>query len=406
MILSPRKISSRLTIFLILIAPISLFSQVKINSKAPEIIVTSWLTKNKSPLELKNKFIVLEFWATWCVPCIEALPHLNRLQNSFAGQSNLKFLSITDESLRKISSITGRFHFSSIILSDTTKATLNNFKINYLPTTILINDKGIVKWIGMPNDLSESLLNDFITDKLVVGNENVIDKSISSIIKTPNDSLRIKYTSVFYDEKTNDFFGMTDLNLFESKKSAQKIFKNVYNRLQIGVKIQNLFADLLETSLVNISLPDDIKNLYVSYCFKRDSLSSVDDGRRELLNRSLERLKLKIKTDTQLSKAYIIRVADSSKLKKSEASEKESQSNLSVSDDKKLISIHNANLKDLMNQVENLLGLNILLDFDSNKLYDITLRLDNFEELKKSLNYYGLSVSKEKRSFKKFFLEK
>ncbi|WP_426324378.1 hypothetical protein [Pedobacter sp. R-06] len=94
------------------------------------------------------------------------------------------------------------------------------------------------------------------------------------------------------------------------------------------------------------------------------------------------------------------------KLKRNESGKQKAQGNLRVSGDKKLISIHNTPLKDLTNQLENLLGSNVLPEFDSNKGYDMTLSLENFKDIKKSLNYYGLSISKEKRTFKRFLLEK
>ncbi len=45
---------------------------------------------------LKGNVVVLEFWATWCAPCIAAMPHLNELTEQFKDKA-VKFISITDE---------------------------------------------------------------------------------------------------------------------------------------------------------------------------------------------------------------------------------------------------------------------------------------------------------------------
>src|SRR5205807_8230295 len=51
--------------------------------------------------DLKGHVVVLEFWATWCVPCIPALNHFNELSEKLKGKP-VRFISITDEGESKI----------------------------------------------------------------------------------------------------------------------------------------------------------------------------------------------------------------------------------------------------------------------------------------------------------------
>jgi thiol-disulfide isomerase/thioredoxin len=50
---------------------------------------------------LKGKVVVLEFWATWCSPCVASLPHLNQLVESL-DPAKFQFISIDDEDLKAV----------------------------------------------------------------------------------------------------------------------------------------------------------------------------------------------------------------------------------------------------------------------------------------------------------------
>src|SRR5689334_7645026 len=54
---------------------------------APALALKDWI--NSKPLgadDLKGKIVVLDFWATWCSPCIASIPHNNELVKKYAGK--------------------------------------------------------------------------------------------------------------------------------------------------------------------------------------------------------------------------------------------------------------------------------------------------------------------------------
>jgi len=70
------------------------------SQQIPVLQVKQWLQApkgfNGKWESLRGKVVIVEFWATWCSPCISAIPHLNGLAKEFRNQ-NVVFLAITDD---------------------------------------------------------------------------------------------------------------------------------------------------------------------------------------------------------------------------------------------------------------------------------------------------------------------
>ena len=66
-------------IFIFLLSQFYIFSQInlEIGGKSPAIIIANWTSNSPENKKFKGKFIVLEFWATWCLLFIKYVPHLN-----------------------------------------------------------------------------------------------------------------------------------------------------------------------------------------------------------------------------------------------------------------------------------------------------------------------------------------
>src|SRR5205823_5493660 len=92
----------------------------QIGSPAPEIRVQHVLQgppASQLAASLKGKVVVLEFWATWCAPCIAAIPHLNAVAES--KPENVVFVAITDEPEDRVRPFLVKHPMSSFIGLDT-----------------------------------------------------------------------------------------------------------------------------------------------------------------------------------------------------------------------------------------------------------------------------------------------
>lgn len=141
--------------------------RVKIGDK-PQLQISHWIANVPKHRSFNEKFIVLDFWATWCEPCLESVKHLNDLQSKF-DNPDLYFIALTDESLKTVKNVMTKTKFSSIVVSD--NRIINSFwngglKKLTLPFTILIDKSGEIRWIGLPSMLNEEIIQNLIDGKL------------------------------------------------------------------------------------------------------------------------------------------------------------------------------------------------------------------------------------------------
>ncbi|HEX8314454.1 MAG TPA: TlpA disulfide reductase family protein [Flavisolibacter sp.] len=137
-----------------------------IGTTISELKITDYLLNEPANKNFDGKFKVLEFWATWCKPCLKAVPHLNKLQRKFQD-SNIVFLSITYEKPEQTEKVFSKVKFETIVVSDQTRTVHQALRVQYkgtmpLPRTVLMDDQNKIVWYGSPADLSEKMIERFL----------------------------------------------------------------------------------------------------------------------------------------------------------------------------------------------------------------------------------------------------
>ena len=138
-----------------------------IGQKAPELVLKDLSGKKVSTASFKGKAILLNFWATWCPYCRKERAELNTLHMKYR-EKNLVILSVSiDRSVSKLKSYMKKQPADFIVLSDTEGESSRSYEIMGLPTTYLIDDKGIIrhKFVGYKKWTSAS--SEKIIDRLI-----------------------------------------------------------------------------------------------------------------------------------------------------------------------------------------------------------------------------------------------
>ncbi len=129
---------------------------------APEIslpkLIGAPVTELRGLEELKGKVVVLEFWATWCEPCLDAIPALNLLAERFRGQPAV-FIHITDESEADVREFMKTQRLLGWVAPEAGAAVFKAFRVYGRPHTVVINKAGAVASFPRQGELTvESLM--------------------------------------------------------------------------------------------------------------------------------------------------------------------------------------------------------------------------------------------------------
>jgi uncharacterized protein (TIGR03435 family) len=148
-----------------------------------------------------GKASVLEFWATWCAPCVEAIPHWNKLAERFKDRP-IRFLSITDESPEVIARFLKAKPMSGLVGLDGQGKTFDSFMVEVRPTTVLVDADGIMRAVGHPKGLTEAALDDLLAGKPVTitfesggADTQALPQSIFEISIRPASPISVTKTS-------------------------------------------------------------------------------------------------------------------------------------------------------------------------------------------------------------------
>lgn len=170
-----RQKMKQLKAIVFLFFTISAFAQdSQLGKKSPEISFDKILNFEKSKASLsdfKDKVVILDFWATWCVPCINSFPHLEELKSKFPN--DLQIITITNDSEERIRRFLEHRAMQLPVVIDEKKEISKIFPHGVIPHTIVIDQSGVIKVVATPSQITEELI-----EKILSGQEvNIKEKS-------------------------------------------------------------------------------------------------------------------------------------------------------------------------------------------------------------------------------------
>jgi peroxiredoxin/outer membrane lipoprotein-sorting protein len=112
---------------------------------APAFTLASLEGNDVSMADLKGKVVVLDFWATWCPPCREGLPHLAKLAGDHANQPFQLYAVNVREDAAKVKAFLEQSRLELPVLMDAKGAVAQQYGVSGIPQTVIVGKDGTVR---------------------------------------------------------------------------------------------------------------------------------------------------------------------------------------------------------------------------------------------------------------------
>lgn len=351
---------------------------IKVGDQAPNIYITNWIENVPEDKSLRDRIIVLEFWATWCGPCIAAVPHMNELQKNY-NNDEILFISLTYENVEKVKRTLARVNFKSSVATDTTRTTQIQFGdgesgIGSYPITFVIDNENRIQWIGSPSSLSKVVLDKILNNSIIPSSRVESDqmKSNSSLSNVKN-----KMVDILKDEREYIFEMHQSTGSITSKSmiNDELLLLNSYTILEIYEEIYSINSS-------HVSGPSEILNQKFDIVYKNKDKSFV-----HLESKLLEYLSLEKTVKYMQRKQFIFEIVSTDKLELNNDSPFTAKSDAG---EKVVFTAYtlDALAKQLSSISEHQYQFKAI---DKNK-YDFIIDIKSEEAIMKSLNSYGITL--------------
>ena len=104
--------------------------------------------------DFKGKAVLIDFWATWCPPCREAIPGIEKLHKNYGGKGLVVLsISLDEGDWDSVKSFATEHGITYLVLKGT-EDVASQFQVRTIPMLVIINKEGkiVKRYLGMGDD--------------------------------------------------------------------------------------------------------------------------------------------------------------------------------------------------------------------------------------------------------------
>jgi len=209
--------------------------EIKIGEKVPDIIIQTITNYDKDAVKLsdfRGKWLILDFWATWCSPCIAMISKMDSLQHAL--KDKVQFLSITYEKRETVLPFLEKLYQKEpsaipVVYEDTLLK--KYFPNNVFPHYVWLDEEGVVRAITEAKEITKANIEEAIQgghldlrvkkDDEMLAYNKVKQPLLNFLLKT--DQQEIPYYSFFTSYKEGLGGGMCTSRTGDGRKNITRI---------------------------------------------------------------------------------------------------------------------------------------------------------------------------------------
>ena len=135
----------------------------EIGNMAPNFTLNSIDGGTVTLNDLQGRPVMVNFWATWCVPCVGEMPHIQAVYDKYSTQEAVIITINTRQSAEAAKAFIASHGFNFPVLVDSQGKVAQDYRIAGIPMTFFIDAKGVIKAIKLgafqSTDEIESMLD-------------------------------------------------------------------------------------------------------------------------------------------------------------------------------------------------------------------------------------------------------
>lgn len=269
--------------------------------------------------ELRGKVVILEFWATYCAPCIPSLSHFERIKKQYGNA--VEIIAISDENRDKVDAFIAKRNIHNVLFGMDWGHKLNElFFHHFIPHTVVIDKNGVVKAFTAPDEIDAEIVGKLIRNQKVEIVMKQEFQNTNSIATTNNNTSPSKVSTVFSNAKNTPDANELRISLspYAEGKSTEFIKESEKHWVFTNCTLPLMYQILYDQKESRVKLEVSDENKYASdpnnqYCLTIHIPESMDKSVPELaLNQLAQLFPLKAKFESRSQTVFVLEKADSS----------------------------------------------------------------------------------------------